>query len=261
MKEVDIKEHVLEVEKYIVECKKNITSAKNIVLNDLNRNTNSRKFRQILHEYLSDINVFIILNNEILNDNEIELTTAENSKFLSLNSELIILMSDIYFVIEQINNAIITEYIDVSEVVIKDTEKLKNEIECVEQSLSGFKEHLDDISFSAKETEKEILTHAISVMGILSAIIIIILGVVEVSTEWLKNSSQADFFMTLFFTLTIILFSIIVLLFVIYFLFSGNRNNYKTKGKSKEGWLIFLFILVIVFIFLITIGLIFHDKI
>lgn len=261
MKKVDIREHVLEVEKYIEECKKNITSAKNIVLNDLNKNTNFSKFRQILHAYLSDINVFIILNNEILNDNEIELTTAENSKFLSLNSELIILMSDIYFVTEQINNAIITEYIDVSEVVIKDTQNLKDEIKCVELNLLECKTNLDNINISAKESEKEIISNSISVMGILSAIIIIVMSVVEISTEWLKNSSQAGFFMTLFFTLTITLFSIIVLLFVIYFLFSKNRNNYKNERKNKDGWLIFLFILVIVFIFLITIGLIFHDKI
>ena len=127
----------------------------------------------------------------------------------------------------------------------KDFEKKSIEIEDANSKLDIAINNLTNAeskSIKAKEELKDeehrILTHVLTLLGVFTALITIILSTVSATTSWLNKSDSADFSYAILVPATIIIISMVAmfaLLYLMIFKKYSNENKQETKENGDKG--------------------------
>lgn len=101
-----------------------------------------------------------------------------------------------------------------------------------------------------KDTEHNILTHVLTLLGVFTTIITIIITTISTTASWLNNSNNSSFMVALLLPASIILLSTFLLLFMIKLLFLYKRNISKEETNKflcrKNVILILIFVGIMV---------------
>lgn len=116
------------------------------------------------------------------------------------------------------------------------------------KDISSQSEELKSIHDKLKEkletTEHDIITHVLTLLGVFSAIIITIMSVVITTNSWLNNAGKEGFMLALLVPNLIVIFSIVVLVSMVY---AYHGMNYLDDKKRRGPVIFFLaFISIII---------------
>ena len=107
--------------------------------------------------------------------------------------------------------------------------KSKNEIE------ENIRQEIDKQREQTSELEHTTLTHVLSLMGIFSAVITIIMSVVLTSTSWLNNADGPSAVLAFLIPNLVSLFAVVVLLSFIYlYTYRSTKNDSNNSDKPKR---------------------------
>lgn len=121
------------------------------------------------------------------------------------------------------------------------TQQLNKTVSDVNNEFEKTKKQLDD-------SEHNILTHVLTLLGVFSAIIITIMSVVITTNSWLNNAGTEGFMMALLVPGLIVIFSVIVLVSLVY----AYHNIYSSDDKKK--YIPFVIFLSVVTVLTIVLG-------
>ena len=111
------------------------------------------------------------------------------------------------------------------------------------------------------ELEHTTLTHVLSIMGIFSAVITIVMSVVITSTSWLNNADESSALIGFLIPNLVVLFAVSTLLALVYLLFNrGNIVQSKEKFSSKGCIAMFVVVFVLIISVLLTCILLSNIK-
>lgn len=112
-------------------------------------------------------------------------------------------------------------------------DKMKNETaEKINKTTTNLTEKIDTATSKLEESEHNILTHVLTLMGVFSAVIISIMSVVITTTSWLNSSNVSDAITAFIVPSAVTCITVIFLLSVIYGLY----------GERKGRWLFYIYI-------------------
>lgn len=97
-----------------------------------------------------------------------------------------------------------------------------------------------------QDSEHNILTHVLTLMGVFSAVITIIMSVVITATAWLNNADGASAILAFIIPSTVAVFSVVVLLFLVFLYHNATTGSDTHPIKSKTAKALFIILLVIV---------------
>lgn len=163
---------------------------------------------------------------------------------------------------------------------------IKNEFDSFKSKCQFFKfnlillrnsQHLDkvknDFVTAKKELDTEehrILTHVLTLLGVFTAIITIILTAVSASTSWLNKSDSADFVLAVLVPAIIVIITMVVMFCLLYLMifkkynkpiFKEELEGKKCKSKDIKGiWSVILLVLISIALLSIMTGYIFFKK-
>ncbi len=133
-----------------------------------------------------------------------------------------------------------------SDAQVKRTEKdykkqklsLEKKIQSVETNIEDFQKHLDD-------SEHTVLTHVLTLMGVFTAVITIIMSVVITSGSWLNSANSASAIVAFTVPNLVAILAVVVLLSLTFiYQRSFSNNHYQSKGSI---WLfVGLFVLILI---------------
>lgn len=182
-------------------------------------------------ETLETYCVFVSIIRDRVTNNEFNELKSNNKKKESFQSRLNALLNSFTFALE-INNFVKAQNDQMAELTsaVERLEKRRGAIE------AEFKQKVEDFDIEVgltiedmNESEHKILTHVLTLMGIFSAIITIIMSVVVTSTSWLNNADGATAIFAFAIPNLVVLLSVIVLVFLIYL-----YNNMGEPARRKE---------------------------
>lgn len=119
--------------------------------------------------------------------------------------------------------------------------KMNNLVNQVQGKLSKAEKKLDD-------SEHNMLTHVLTLMGVFSAVITIIMSVVITSTAWLNNADGASAIIAFIIPNAVAVLAVITLLFLVFLYHNATTgsNTHPIKSKSACVFFIILFLIIII---------------
>jgi len=109
------------------------------------------------------------------------------------------------------------------------SEKFNQEKENLTENLLTF---LEKEKEQISGIEHKTLTHVLSIMGIFSAIITIILSLITTTASWINNSTQSDMFLAFIVPNGVALVAVFALMILVYYFVNYHNNN---EGKNDEA--------------------------
>ena len=177
---------------------------------------------------------FILIINDRISNNEFNELKANNKKREKelLQSRLILLINTFSFSLDA-NNLLQSQTDKVIAWGTEVSRRLESRSQEIERIVENKKAELDNkvtlVVEQMNDSEHTILTHVLTLMGIFSAIITIIMSVVVTSTSWLNNADGATAIFAFAIPNSVVLLSVIVLVFLIYL-----YNNMGEPARKKE---------------------------
>lgn len=163
------------------------------------------------------------------------------------------LLSRINYIIDHFNSAL-----EINVTLINQSAQVTAWIEDAKKQLGKQKTEIEEKAKLVQEqidnSEHTILSHVLTLMGIFSAIITIILSVIITSSSWINNADKADAVVAFVVPNAVALMAVTLLLSLIFA--HNHRNRIETKTIKQNIWSILksiLFYMVIIVIVLATI--------
>ena len=193
------------------------------------------RVKALMHSFATSIHVSLLLLDR---SEEVELSLKkQQSEFLdqlSAQKEEIEtkLKETKELILNEFNTSkedIETKLQNTKDLILKEFNFSKEEIE------KNIRQEFDKQKEKASELEHTTLTHVLSLMGIFSAVITIIMSVVLTSTSWLNNAEGPSAVLAFLIPNLVSLFAVVVLLSFIYLYTHRNtKNNSDNSDKPKR---------------------------
>ncbi len=246
----DVESSVVDkIEKYRYYCEISLVIHQRIENNDFQELSN--RYKKLM--YLTRIKRLIASFSSLsrLNNSTQEKVTDAKDKQKEIEEKLQIIQNEILSAVAKEKGEVLGE-------VEKEIEKNKQSLlETQEKIIKELKNTENDISKKIEEEKKEVsslerntLSHVLSLMGIFSAVIVIIMSVILTATSWLNNADGASAIVAFTVPNLVALLSVFVLLSLIYLYTHkdssvGENSNKRTKIKSIFAIVVITIILVI----------------
>ncbi len=115
-----------------------------------------------------------------------------------------------------IYNAIASSVSKMNDLYLQTRTEINNSLENQKSEIENTKNKVNSVLNKIRDSEHEILTHVLTLMGIFVGIITIIMSVVITSTSWLNNSSSASAIIAFIVPNAVVILSIAVLFLFIF---------------------------------------------
>lgn len=125
----------------------------------------------------------------------------------------------------------------------------ENKLE-IDKSLTDAQSKVNNQLISAKnelqDSEHNVLTHVLTLMGVFSAVITIVMSVVITSSSWLNNADGASAVLAFVIPNAVAILAVIVLMFLVFLYTNASTGSDTHPIKSKVAINLFITLLVIV---------------
>lgn len=142
---------------------------------------------------------------------------------------------------KRINSSLAESQKQVADSLDSNAKKMGQLVGQVQSKLRGAEKKLDD-------SEHNMLTHVLTLMGIFSAVITIIMSLVISATSWLNNASGASAVFAFIIPSAVAVFAVAVLLFLVFLYHNATTGSDTHPIKSKFAVTLFVILLVIIFL-------------
>lgn len=125
---------------------------------------------------------------------------------------------------------------------IESSEKSNKQMRAEEKELRGFLEELasqvETTTNYMEDAEHTILTHVLTLVGVFSAIITVILSMATTSSTWLNNADAADALLAFVIPNLVTVLAVIVLVALV-FIYHGSKTTRYVKRKDADEKVVF----------------------
>lgn len=118
-------------------------------------------------------------------------------------------------------------------------ERIADGVNKVEQTHQDMQNELQAVFEKEKkdiaDLEHKTLTHVLSIMGIFSAIITIILSLITTTSSWINNSTQSDMFFAFIVPNGVAIVAVFALMILVYYLVDYHKNDKSDDDNGKQN--------------------------
>lgn len=113
-------------------------------------------------------------------------------------------------------------------------------------SVNGLNDQLTSAKTEIQNSEHNVLTHVLTLMGVFSAVSTIVMSVVITSSSWLNNADGASAILAFIIPNAVAILAVIVLMFLVFLYTNASTGSDTHPIKSKVAKNLFITLLVIV---------------
>ena len=191
-----------------------------------------------------------LIKNRVDNHEFPELSApGKASEIKNLHINLDLLLSFFKFSLD--GNKLRKRMLELDDQVQKTATDYNNKKVEIEEKISSCETSVKDFQKDVSESEHNILTHVLTLMGVFTAVITIIMSVVITSSSWLNNADGPGNILAIIVPTVVTLLAVSALLFLI-FIFQNHFSP--DQNKQKSAHVFFGALLVAIFLLCIATG-------